>query len=54
MLKRILLFLAVTAFFSRAIPAQSPQDLARMGWEPLSDSLYLIWNLSTDQIQRMA
>ncbi|MBP6698960.1 MAG: hypothetical protein KA175_15170 [Flavobacteriales bacterium] len=54
MLERKLLLLTITAAFSFALPAQSPQDLARMGWEPLSDSLYLVWNLSTDQIKRIA
>ncbi|MBK8339848.1 MAG: hypothetical protein IPK99_07535 [Flavobacteriales bacterium] len=53
MLVRSLVLLTVTAAFARAVPAQSPQDLVRVGWEPLSDSLYLYWNLSTDQIERI-
>lgn len=47
------LSLLVTMLMISAVCAQESDVLSRTGWDPLPDTLFLIWKLDTDQIKRV-
>lgn len=49
---RIAVMLLGVLIFKSA-SAQQGDDLQRLGWVPLPDGLFLVWNLDNDQVRRL-